>query len=123
MRSRAGWVMRGVAKAFAIVVGVIVFIALFSWVVMVLWNGLVPPVFHGPAIGYWQAFALLVLCRVLFGGLRGWRGSHGHWRRHMWRERWENLTPEERSRLRERFMERCGRGRDAPASGDERTQT
>jgi hypothetical protein len=80
-------------------------------------------VFHGPVIGYWQAFALLVLCRILFGGLRGWRGSHGHWRRHMGRERWENLTPEERSRLRERFMERCGRGRDAPASGDERTQT
>jgi hypothetical protein len=123
VRSRAGWVMRGVAKGLAIVVGVIVFIALFSWVVMVLWNDLAPPVFHGPAIGYWQAFALLVLCRVLFGGLRGWRGSHGHWRRHMWRERWESLTPEERARLRERVMERCGRGRDAPASGDERTQT
>jgi hypothetical protein len=123
VRSRAGWVMRAVAKGFAIVVGVIVFIALFSWVVMVLWNELVPAVFHGPAIGYWQAFALLVLCRVLFGGLRGWRGSHGHWRRHMWRERWESLTPEERSRLRERFMERCGRGRDAPAPGDERTQS
>jgi hypothetical protein len=121
--SRVAWVVRGVAKGIAIAVAVVVFIALFSGAVMLLWNDLVPPVFHGPVIGYWQALALLVLCRLLFGGLRGWRGSHGHWRRHMWRGRWESLTPEERARLRERFMERCGRGREPPASGDERTQT
>jgi hypothetical protein len=106
----------------AIACAVVVFIAVFSWAVMLLWNYVVPPVFHGAAIGYMQAFALLVLCRILFGGLRGWRGSGGHWRRHMWRERWESLTPEERARLRERFMERCGRGMGAPAA-DERTPT
>jgi hypothetical protein len=113
---------RGAAKAVAIAAAVVVFIAVFSWVVMLLWNYVVPPVFHGAAIGYWQAFALLVLCRILFGGLRGWRGSHGHWRRHMWRERWESLTPEERARLRERFMERCGRATGASSTG-ERTPT
>jgi hypothetical protein len=118
--SKARWIARGVAKAVAIAVAVVVFIAAFSWIVMALWNGLVPPVFHGPELGYWQAFTLLVLCRILFGGLRGFRG-HGHWRRHGWRERWESLTPEERARLRERFMERCGRGPGAPASGGEGT--
>ena len=122
MRSKAGWVARGVAKGVAIAAAVVVFIAVFSWAVMLLWNYVVPPLFHGPVIGYWQALALLVLCRTLFGGLRGWRGSHGHWRRHVWRERWESLTPEERVRLRERFMERCGRGMGAPA-GDERAQS
>jgi len=123
VRSRVGWVVRGAAKAVAIAAAVIVFIALFSWAVMVLWNDLVPPLFHGPVIGYWQAFALLVLCRILFGGLRGWRGSHGHWRRHMRHERWESLTPEERARLRERFTERCGRGMGAPPPGQERAQS
>lgn len=123
MRSRVARVVRGVAKGVAIAAAVVVFIALFSWAVMVLWNELVPPVFHGPVIGYWQAFALLVLCRILFGGLRGWRGSHGHWRRHMWRERWESMTPEERARLRERFRERCGRGMGAPSPGGEHTQS
>ena len=116
MRSRAAWVARGVAKAVAIAVAVVLALAVFSWAVMLLWNYVVPPVFRGPVIGYWQALGLLVLCRILFGGLRGWRGSHGHWRRHMWRERWESLTPEERARLRERFMERCGRGTGAPAT-------
>jgi len=123
VRSRVGWVVRGVAKGVAIAIAVILFMAVFSWAVMLLWNYVVPSVFHGPQIGYWQALALLVLCRILFGGLRGWRGSRGHWRRHMWRERWESLTPEERARLRERFMERCGRSVGPPPSGDERTQS
>ncbi|HYL01090.1 MAG TPA: hypothetical protein VEU78_07840 [Steroidobacteraceae bacterium] len=114
MEGKLGWVVRRVAQAVAITVAAIVFIAVFGWVVMLLWNYVVPPVFHGPAIGYGQAFALLVLCRILFGGLRGWRGAHGRWRRHAWRERWESMTPEERSRLRERFMQRCGRGLGAP---------
>lgn len=120
MTGKLRWVVRGVAKAVAVAVAVVLFIAVFSWVVMLLWNYVVPPVFHGATIGYAQAFALLLLCRILFGGLRGWRGSQ--WRRHRWRERWESLTPEERARLRERFMERCGRGRGA-APADEPTHS
>jgi hypothetical protein len=109
VRSRVGWVVGRVAKGVAIAAAVVLFIGVFSWAVMVLWNYVVPALFHGPLIGYWQALALLVLSRILFGGLRGFRGGHGHWHRHAWRERWESLTPEERARLRERF---CGRGRD-----------
>lgn len=118
MRSRAGWVARRVAKGVAIAAAVVVFIGVFSWAVMVLWNYVVPTLFHGPLIGYWQALALLVLSRILFGGLRGVRAGHGHWHRHAWRERWESLTPEERTRLRERF---CGRGPGASAT-EERAQ-
>lgn len=118
MSAKAGWVARKIAKGVAILAAVAAFITVFSWAVMQLWNYVVPAVFHGPVIGYGQALALLVLCRILFGGLRGWRGSHGQWRRHRWREHWESLTPEERARLRERFMERCGRGRGA-AAGEE----
>ena len=107
MRSPVAWVVRGVAKGAAIAAAVIVFIAVFSWAVMLLWNYLVPALFHGPGIGYWQALGLLVLCRILFGGIRT-RGGHGHFGRYRWRERWESLTPEERERLRQRFFERCG---------------
>ncbi|HLJ39728.1 MAG TPA: hypothetical protein VKT54_15085 [Steroidobacteraceae bacterium] len=99
--------MRRVLKGVAIALAVIVFIAVFGAVVMQLWNYLVPELFHGPQIGYWQALGLLVLCRILFGGMRG-RGMHGHFGRRRWRERWESLTPEERERLRQRFYERCG---------------
>jgi hypothetical protein len=118
----AAWIARGIAKGIAIAVAVIVFIAVFSWVAMLLWNWLVPALFHGPALSYWQAFGLLVLSRILFGGIRGHRGGHGHWRRHVWRERWERLTPEERSRLRERFFERCGHAMDPGAQDQQRPQ-
>jgi hypothetical protein len=94
-------------RAVLIVPLVIAVLALVGLVVMLLWNALVPQLFHGPALGYWQALGLLLLSRLLFGGLRGRGGWRGHWH-HRWRERWEQLTPEERAQLRERIASRCG---------------
>ena len=52
--------------------------AVLGWVVMMLWNAVVPTVFVvGRVIDYWHALGLLVLSRILFGGFRGrggWRG-------------------------------------------------
>jgi hypothetical protein len=98
------WVLKGaafVALAIAVLAGL-------SFVVMGLWNSLIPSLFGGPAVGFWQAAGLLVLSRILFGGFRG-RGGHGPWRQR-WRERWERMTPDERARLREKFRGRCGWG-------------
>jgi hypothetical protein len=83
----------------------IIFVAVLSLVVMSLWNALIPSLFHGPTLQYWQAVGLLVLSRILFGGFRGRPGWHGHGR---WRKHWENMTPEERERLRARLKHRCG---------------
>jgi hypothetical protein len=96
-------------KGLAVVAAVAAVVAVLSFVVMLLWNWLVPELFRGPPLQYWQALGLLLLCRILFGGLRGRGGWHGHWRQRMWRERWESMTPEERARLREHFQGRCGR--------------
>jgi hypothetical protein len=104
VRHAVRWSLRGVA----VLATVIAVLALLSFAVMLLWNSLVPELFRGPALQYWQALGLLLLSRILFGGLRG-RGWPGHWRQRMWRERWENMTPEERARLREQFERRCGR--------------
>jgi hypothetical protein len=109
VRHAIRWSLRGIA----VLVAVAAVLAVLSVVVMLLWNSLVPALFHGPPLEYWQALGLLLLSRILFGGLRG-RGWHGHWRQRMWRERWENMTPEERDRLREQFQRRCGR-HGAPA--------
>lgn len=105
MRGRARWIL----GAILIIPVVIAVAALLGLVVMQLWNALVPELFHGPSLGYWQAVGLLVLSRLLFGGLRGRGGWRGHWR-HRWRERWEQMTPEERAQLRERIRSRCGHG-------------
>lgn len=67
-----------------------------------LWNWLMPGIFHLPAIGYWQSVGLLALSWILFGGF-GWLGRPGRHGRHRSRlaERWEQMTREERDRLRE----------------------
>jgi hypothetical protein len=46
--------------------------------VMVLWNAVMPDLFGFPRLGYWQAFAVLFLSRLLFGGWPGCGGSYGH---------------------------------------------
>lgn len=106
MRVPLRWVARGVL-AFCMV---LVVLALAGFVVMELWNALVPGLFRGPPLQYPQALGLLILCRLLFGGLRARGGWHGHWRQRMWRERWEQMTPEERARLRDKVLSRCGHG-------------
>jgi hypothetical protein len=83
-------------------------IVLFSWIfgeiVMHLWNWLTPMLFGLHAITFWQAFGLLLLCRILFGGF-GHNGGRG---RSRLRERWEKTTPEEREKMRLSWRARCG---------------
>jgi len=95
------------------IVGILAFMAIGSAVVMALWNWLLPTLFGLHQITFWQALGILVLCRLLFGGL----GRHGGFRpnfRHRMRERWGSMTPEERERFRQNMRERCGFG-SAPA--------
>jgi len=81
--------------------------ALFGYVVMSLWNWLTPALFGWKVITFWQALGLVVLCKILFGGFRGGRGGHMHWRRRMM-DRWEQMTPEEREAFRKGMEGRCG---------------
>lgn len=80
--------------------------ALFSYIVMLLWNALIPDIFHLGVITFWQAAGLLLLSKLLFGFGPGGRG--GAWKRHRM-ERWRDMSPEERQRLREQMRERCGK--------------
>ena len=82
-------------------------LVVFGFVVMSLWNWLMPSLFGFRFINFWQALGLLLLSRILFGGFRGRPGAHMYWRRHMM-ERWEQMTPEEREKFREGMRRRCG---------------
>ena len=60
------------------------FIVVNSVAVWILWNWLMPTLFGLPAVSLWQALGLLVLSRILFGGLRGrMRGGGRHARMRM----------------------------------------
>jgi hypothetical protein len=80
----------------------VVMIALAGWIVMRLWNWVVPGVFvDAHPIDYSRAIGLLVLCRILFGGFRGF-GGYGRCRG----RRWNRMTAEEREQLRRGMQER-----------------
>jgi hypothetical protein len=84
------------------------FIALFGFFVMHLWNWLMPALFGWHLITFWQAIGILILSKILFGGFRGGRrGGHMHWRGRMM-DRWEHMTPEEREKFRDSMRHRCG---------------
>jgi len=46
-----------------------------GWLVMTLWNWLMPEIFGLKQVTYWQAWGLLVLCCILFKGIG--RGGNG----------------------------------------------
>ena len=90
----------------------ILFVAIMGWVVMSLWNWLVPTLFHGPVINFWQTIGLFVLSKILFGGFHG-KGRHRGWggnskMRERWKlkmeERMSTMTEEEKEALKNR----CG---------------
>ncbi|WP_368543173.1 hypothetical protein [Enterobacter soli] len=96
----------------ALAIGAIVFVVL-GLLVMSLWNAILPAILGVNAIGFWQALGLLILCRILFGGL-GFRPGMfgGHRRMH---ERWMKMSPEQR----EAFIQqrRGGFGRHGHCGG------
>src|ERR1700742_1247519 len=83
--------------------GIAAFAALAGFVVMGLWNALMPVIFHLGIITFWQALGLFILCKVLFGfgkgGPKGFRnGGPAPWMKQKMEERFRNMTQEERDR-------------------------
>jgi hypothetical protein len=92
--------------------------AIGSVVLMLLWNWLTPALFGWKQIGFLQAAAMLVLSRMLFGGVLG-RCGHDYWRS-SFTERLERMSPEEREKFRAGIRSKwcgCGPSGDATSTG------
>jgi hypothetical protein len=71
-----GWVILGISAflAFAFLLGIFI---------VYLWNWLMPALFGIKTITFWQAIGILVLARIIFGGVRAGGHSHGmHYKKH-----------------------------------------
>ena len=90
---------RGIRLGIMITIGFILFIAIGGWVVMQLWNWLLPTLFGWPQVTFWQALGILALSRILFGGF-GLHNSGRYSMRRRMAERKKHLAPEEQERLR-----------------------
>jgi hypothetical protein len=91
-------------RTIKIAVRIILGIALFTLVVMLLWNWLVPALFGGPVITYFQSLGLIVLSKIIFGGFGGGAAVFQRARnRRFWdrfKEKMEHMTPEEKEKFR-----------------------
>ena len=83
----------------------IIGILVFGSIVMLLWNALMPVLFHLPVVTFWQALGLLVLTKILFSGFRG-GGPKPQWKNKL-KQRWMNMTPEEREKFKQDWTTRC----------------
>ncbi|MDR2718757.1 MAG: hypothetical protein LBB89_11960 [Treponema sp.] len=112
--------------------------AVFGAAVMLLWNALMPQIFAFPQISYLQAAGLLILTRILFGGIGGGRRNliahrgagedrlfhHGN----KLREKWMNMSADERKEFLEKekdffkFNRRFSRFHEFFDNEDERTK-
>ena len=69
-------------------------LALFGWVVMLLWNWLMPDIFGLKRVSYWQAWGLLALCTILFKGMgsSGGSGKSDRKRKRLQRRHWPQIV-------------------------------
>lgn len=109
-------------KIIKIVLCVVLFATVFTFIVMTLWNAILPAVIGVKAITFWQALGIIILSKILFGGFGG--GGGGPWKakaRAKWRDRmmnkWEGMTPEEREKFKTSWEARCHGGWRRPFGG------
>ncbi len=109
------WIRKVAGFICLAVVGILV----FSGIVMLLWNALLPELFHFPVISFWQALGLLILTKLLFGGFRGGGPRRGQWKDKM-KQRWMNMTPEEKEKFKQDWGRRCRSpfGQERPFSNE-----
>jgi len=64
------------------------FITLAIFVTMSLWNALIPVLFHGPVLTFWQTAGLFILSKILLSGVAPRR--HHHPGRPEWRRKYND---------------------------------
>ena len=93
----------------------IVAIGLFIWFFQWLWNIVLPDVLGVKAITYWQSLGILVISKILFGGLANAkekfrnRKRFGHDDGEMWKQKLESRfcgTEEERDKVKQMWKQR-----------------
>lgn len=103
MRHRSGFRYGWLAILFFIAL-----LALGGWIVMALWNWILPGLTGVGMISFEKAIGLLLLCRLLFGRWRG-RKPGPPWMRNKERTGWMNWSPEEKERLQSEWKRRCNK--------------
>jgi hypothetical protein len=102
------------------------FVVVITFITQHLWNWLVPVIFKGPAITFWQTLGLLLLSKIIFSGFGR---KHHHYKnpQHSWKEKFygkfSNMSPEDKETFKNKMKEKwCSdfsrSSEEKPASND-----
>lgn len=81
---------------------------LVAFIVMGLWNALLPAVLGVKKITFIQALDILLLSKILFGGFRRDSSERGRQWKMKFQEKLGSVTPEEKEKFQSEWKNRCG---------------
>ena len=84
------------------------FVFVVGSAIQLLWNWILVDAAGMNPISIWQAIGLLVLARILFGGMFwGGRRQWGKSKRAEWKKKWRDMSPEDKEAFKQKWRERC----------------
>jgi hypothetical protein len=101
------WIKKGLMILFFGIAAILI----FGFVVMGLWNAILPVVLGVKVITFWQALGILLLSKILFGGFGGGHNRGGWRNKGKWMEmkdKFAGMTPEEREKFKAEWKNKCG---------------
>ena len=76
------------------------------WVVMLIWNAILPDVIGVREVNYWQMLGIIFISRLLFGGSKFGSKNHKSKKRSQWKEKFKNMTDEEKEAFKSEWRSR-----------------
>lgn len=84
-------------------IGIFLFV---TWMIMLLWNNLIPEIFGLKTITYFQTLGLFILCRILFGNFN-FGNRKPPFMNPNFKEKWINMSEEEKEKFKDEWKKRC----------------
>lgn len=83
-------------------------LSVLGFVVMKLWNWLMPFLFNLPELSFWQALGLFALSKLLFGSFHfNGRNRKMHYNKMALKQKMMSMSDEERQLFKEQWKHRC----------------
>lgn len=102
--------MRKVGKVVFFMLLIPVVAYAFIHLVMYLWNGIIPDVFGLTTITFWQAAGIILLSKLLFGGMNFGKRGCCHKRRgfgYGMKEKFMNMSDEDKEKMKQEWKARA----------------
>jgi len=91
-------------KPLFLLIPIVIFFAI-GFIVMLLWNNLIPEIFGFKTISYFQSLGILLLSRILFGNF-GFGNKKPPFANSKMKEKMMNMTAEERQQFKQNWENR-----------------